>query len=408
MDELSPTNPSEMVIPVFDGEIDAYWWVLCTEKYFKQWLTPETLKMTVAGLAMKGPALTWWLRWYPLHPSVNWDAFTAIFLWRFKPEWRVILPLPDDEEDTTFEPQQWVHGDNVDEQSTMVEERIGDFNQHSSSLEVVDLEIADLIEDSLVQSQFPTKTPFNNEHTPLFFEPENQNGDNKIQPYELLTEDLDTVSVVSDEQKDMITTISKDRDVRLDFVVPNLVRSSCFTFVTFTPVFVVPSMKATVNNISATSPQHLVPLFDPGGYVIVQESWSTNQALPPPPKPPDRSFYSVSAFLYNNEFAKEVFDYSAIWTMFSGFASIDYVQVYSAQKVFAEMPGQSVVSWLTFIQGVLINTYGWEVYNSLSLDLSNTYALGDASKFCILSDSSQAWSSRKCSHACICKMPLQY
>jgi hypothetical protein len=157
---------------------------------------------------------------------VNWDAFTAIFLWRFKPEWRVILPLPDDEEDTTFEPQQWVHGDNVDEQSTMVEERISDFNQHSSSLEVVDLEI----EDSLVQSQFPTKTPFNNDHVPLIFEPENQNGD-KIQPYELLREDIDTVPAVSDEQKDTITTISKDRDVRLDFVVPYLVRSSCFTFV---------------------------------------------------------------------------------------------------------------------------------------------------------------------------------
>ncbi|MCI69549.1 hypothetical protein A2U01_0090812 [Trifolium medium] len=58
MDELSSANPSEMVIPVFDCKIDAYWWVLCTEKYFKHWRTPETLKMIVAGLVMKGPPLT--------------------------------------------------------------------------------------------------------------------------------------------------------------------------------------------------------------------------------------------------------------------------------------------------------------------------------------------------------------
>jgi hypothetical protein len=57
-----------MVIPMFDGEINAYWWVLCTEIYFKHWFTPNTLKMTVVGLAMKGLTLTWWLRWYPRHP----------------------------------------------------------------------------------------------------------------------------------------------------------------------------------------------------------------------------------------------------------------------------------------------------------------------------------------------------
>ncbi|PNX65740.1 hypothetical protein L195_g062749, partial [Trifolium pratense] len=74
------------------------------------------------------------------------------------------------------------------------------------------------------------------------------------------------------------------------------------------PVFVVPSVKATVNTTSTTSPQHLVPLFDPGGYFNLPESWSTNQALPPQPKPPDRSFYSVSDLIYNNEFSKETLD----------------------------------------------------------------------------------------------------
>jgi hypothetical protein len=64
----------------------------------------------------------------------------------------------------------------------VVEEGISDFNQQSSSLEVADLEIADSIEDSLVQSQFPTK------------------GDNKIQSCEFVTEGIDTVPAVADEQ----------------------------------------------------------------------------------------------------------------------------------------------------------------------------------------------------------------
>jgi hypothetical protein len=73
------------------------------------------------------------------------------------------------------------------------------------------------------------------------------------------------------------------------------------------------------------------------------------------------------------------------------FYAFNFGWVYSAQKVFAEMSGQSVASWLTFIQKVLINTYGWEVYTSLSLDLCKTYAFSDASKYCIFSDYSQAW-----------------
>ncbi|GAU42022.1 hypothetical protein TSUD_90560 [Trifolium subterraneum] len=231
-------------------------------------------------------------------------------------------------------------------------------------------------------------------------------------------------------------------DYNFIFSVPNLVRSSCFATVTLAPVFSVPSAKDTVNTTSATSPQHLVPLFDPGGYVNVQEFWSTNQALLPPPKAPDRSFYSVVAFLYNNEFAKETLDYSAIWTLFSGFVSTCHVQVlrqvpyliqfdrhfnfytfsiasniykyfhklcleshvdalacyrnewkseaygdsqcllylinfyanvgvYYAQKVFAEMPKQSNVTWLTFIQGFIdfgksaSHTYQWFVERPL-------------------------------------------
>jgi hypothetical protein len=93
---------STMSIPIFDATEDAYWWLLCTEKYFKLWSTPETEKMKVAALAMQGTALTWWLRWYPRHPWMNWDACTAVFLWNFKHEWRIILPLPEDDEESSL------------------------------------------------------------------------------------------------------------------------------------------------------------------------------------------------------------------------------------------------------------------------------------------------------------------
>ncbi|CAI8608361.1 unnamed protein product [Vicia faba] len=148
-----------MVISVFDGEIDAYWWVLCTEKYFKQWLTPETFKMTVVELAMKA---------------------------------------------------------------------------------------------------------------------ENQDGNNAIQTYELITIGQDTVLMVIDKQKDLITAVCKDKDLRFDFdfsfSVSVLGRSSYFTLVTFPLVSFVPSMKEIVNTTSTTSPQNLVTLFDPGRYLNLQES----------------------------------------------------------------------------------------------------------------------------------------
>jgi len=47
------------------------------------------MKMIVAALAMRGGALRWWSR---RHPQSNWDTFTTDLLWRFKPEWRHLLP----------------------------------------------------------------------------------------------------------------------------------------------------------------------------------------------------------------------------------------------------------------------------------------------------------------------------
>jgi hypothetical protein len=262
-----------MRIPIFDATEDAYWWVLCTEKYFKLWSTPETLKMTVAGLAMKGPALTWWLHWYPCHRWVDWDSFTTIFLWQFKPEWRVVLPLPDDKEELEDEPQQLVQGDSIGQQPTMEDERINDSNQFSSSHVVSDLDLALSIEDFIVQSSIPAEIPL---HTPLFVDPENKDGDNMI---------IDTVPVVVAERKEPVAAVG-------DFVVPDLVSDSDLAFVTFPP----PPHKPSESELSAlshdSSKTTRPPLF---------QSPETHPTPPKPPRPPDCVSILISPSLPTSE-----------------------------------------------------------------------------------------------------------
>ena len=65
------TSSSTMVILVFVGNYDAYFWVLCIEKYFKVREIPETEKMSLAATAMRGCTLKWWRWWSPLHPDVS-------------------------------------------------------------------------------------------------------------------------------------------------------------------------------------------------------------------------------------------------------------------------------------------------------------------------------------------------
>jgi hypothetical protein len=60
---------------------------------------------------------------------VNWDAFTSIFLWQFKAEWREILSVA--EEDLELEPPQLVQGGYSDEQPILVDEKIWTWNHNS-------------------------------------------------------------------------------------------------------------------------------------------------------------------------------------------------------------------------------------------------------------------------------------
>jgi hypothetical protein len=88
----------EMEISMFDG-VD----VLCTDKYFTAKGTPETEKLPKVAIAFRGCAHHWWVWWHHCHPHARWESFVTAFLWRFKPEYRDILPIPDEEEEREME-----------------------------------------------------------------------------------------------------------------------------------------------------------------------------------------------------------------------------------------------------------------------------------------------------------------
>lgn len=54
--------------------------------------------MIVVAMAMRARALKWWIWWSYHHPNWSWDTFTTMLLCRFKPEWREMLPLEEDDE----------------------------------------------------------------------------------------------------------------------------------------------------------------------------------------------------------------------------------------------------------------------------------------------------------------------
>jgi hypothetical protein len=87
-----------MEIPVFNGENDAYWWVLCMDKYFGAMKTPEDKKMTEVVKAMRGRAFSWWFSWSLRHPKASWETFSWKLMWYFKPEYRDVLQILDDED----------------------------------------------------------------------------------------------------------------------------------------------------------------------------------------------------------------------------------------------------------------------------------------------------------------------
>ncbi|CAL5212522.1 unnamed protein product [Lathyrus oleraceus] len=60
--------------------------------------------MKVVTMIMRAHALKWWQWWPYLHPNLNWDTFTIVLLWHFKPEWRPILPIQDEEEEGVTDP----------------------------------------------------------------------------------------------------------------------------------------------------------------------------------------------------------------------------------------------------------------------------------------------------------------
>jgi hypothetical protein len=117
-----------MGISVFDGEDDSYCWVLCVEKFFKEQGTTSEMKLSTAVTALRGRAHQWWLWRSQRHPPTCWEMFTTVFLWRFKPEWRPILPIDNEKEEPGLELQQPKQGNNIHPQSLVADEINGSTN----------------------------------------------------------------------------------------------------------------------------------------------------------------------------------------------------------------------------------------------------------------------------------------
>lgn len=62
--------------------------------------------MTEVVTVMRGHTLTWWLWWCQRHSQVDWESFTIAFLWHFKTEYRDVLPILNEEEESELESQQ--------------------------------------------------------------------------------------------------------------------------------------------------------------------------------------------------------------------------------------------------------------------------------------------------------------
>ncbi|CAK8544601.1 unnamed protein product [Lathyrus sativus] len=91
-----------MKILLFDGEDEAYWWILCFEKFFKEHGTSESLKVLKAVGTLRGRALKWWQWRSKYHSWMSWNTFAEVFRWHFKPEWRHLFLKLDEEIEPTY------------------------------------------------------------------------------------------------------------------------------------------------------------------------------------------------------------------------------------------------------------------------------------------------------------------
>ncbi|CAK8538500.1 unnamed protein product [Lathyrus sativus] len=140
-----------MTILLFNGEEDAYWWILCFEKFFKKHGTPESLKVLKAVGALRGSALKWWIWCSRVHHKYSWDKFTTTLLWRFKPEWRNFLP--EDEEDdpalkSTYESMEFMDPISETVEDDVEESSSSDLCRKSLKSDTLDRTLAETEEES--------------------------------------------------------------------------------------------------------------------------------------------------------------------------------------------------------------------------------------------------------------------
>ncbi|KEH40883.1 uncharacterized protein [Medicago truncatula] len=85
---------TEKEISVFDGiNNDAYWWVLCNDRYFATNGTSGWKKLIEAVPTLCGCAHQWW---YHRHPHASWEFFSDALIWHFYLDFHEVLPHPDE------------------------------------------------------------------------------------------------------------------------------------------------------------------------------------------------------------------------------------------------------------------------------------------------------------------------
>ncbi|XP_045826916.1 soluble scavenger receptor cysteine-rich domain-containing protein SSC5D-like [Trifolium pratense] len=74
-----PPSRLETKLSNFDGSEDAYWWIICSEKFFnnRNHSLSDAEKIIESILALRGAALTWWFSRFPTHRRPCWDSFTC-------------------------------------------------------------------------------------------------------------------------------------------------------------------------------------------------------------------------------------------------------------------------------------------------------------------------------------------
>ncbi|GAU48882.1 hypothetical protein TSUD_406610 [Trifolium subterraneum] len=89
---------STMVVPIFDGREDGYWWLIQLDRYFlaNSWILEKMKVDWVTLFALRGDAYMWWSSWKQGNQNVTWKTFERAFIKKFIPDlWEMMEAAED-------------------------------------------------------------------------------------------------------------------------------------------------------------------------------------------------------------------------------------------------------------------------------------------------------------------------